>query len=105
MKRYRIYQLPATPDNIDLAQERYQYFRATPSGLLIYTDKRKPAGAILIKRPENLHGADQGWIAGCNAMILEETSKSQPEQGEKLLEFLASLERELEKEQKALKGV
>lgn len=98
LKRFRLYVLPPTPDNIDMAQERYKYYRATPWNLLIYTEKRKPVGSLLVKKTEALSGADQGWLAGCNAIILEEEAKRNPHTVENMMKFLSDLDIELGKE-------
>lgn len=93
-----MYALPATSDNIDMAQERYKYYRATPKHLLVYTEKRKPAGSVLVKKVENLSGADSGWLLGCNAIILEEEAKKNPRTVENMMKFLSDLDTELGKE-------
>lgn len=98
LKRFRLYALPATPGNIDMAQDRYKYYRATPQHLLIYTEKRKPVGSVLVKGVEALSGADHGWIIGCNAIILEEEAKKNPRTVENIMKFLSDLDTELGKE-------
>lgn len=81
-----------------MAQERYKYYRATPKHLLIYTEKRKPVGSLLVKKVEALNSADQGWLAGCNAIILEEEAKANPNTAENMMKFLSDLDAELGKE-------
>ena len=98
LKRFRLYVMPPTPDNIDMAQERYKYYRATPKHLLIYTEKRKPVGSLLVKKVDSLSSADHGWLAGCNAIILEEEAKANPNTVENMMKFLSDLDTELGKE-------
>ena len=79
-------------------QGQYKYYQATPRNLLIYTDKRKPVGSLLVKEAEALSGADQGWLMACNAIILEEEAKKNPRTVENMMKFLSDLDTELGKE-------
>lgn len=81
-----------------MAQGQYKYYRATPRNLLIYTDKRKPVGSLLVKEATALSGADQGWLMACNAIILEEEAKKNPRTVENMMKFLSDLDTELGKE-------
>lgn len=81
-----------------MAQGQYKYYRATPRNLLIYTDKRKPVGSLLVKKVEALSGADHGWLMACNAIILEEEAKKNPRTVENMMKFLSDLDTELGKE-------
>ena len=81
-----------------MAQGQYKYYRATPRNLLIYTDKRKPVGSLLVKKAEALSGADHGWLMACNAIILEEEAKKTPRTVENMMKFLSDLDAELGKE-------
>ena len=57
MTKYRLYKLPFTAENLELADEKYRFFRATPGkDILVYTDKRKPAGATLIRNAAEIVG-------------------------------------------------
>lgn len=98
MKRFRLYAMPPTMGNVDMAQARYKYYRATPSRLLIYTEKRKPTGAALVKKADSLNSSDHGWLVGCNAIILEEEAKRNPHTVENMMKFLSDLDAELGKE-------
>ena len=98
MLRYKVYALPPTAENIELAQARYRYYRATKSHLLVYTEKRRPAGSVLVKEPEKLPLADQGWIQGCNVLITEEVMRNEPSAQERMMDFLSALDKELSKE-------
>lgn len=103
MLRYRIYAMKATPENIEAAQKKYKYFRATKSYLLVYTEKRKPQGSVLVKDAEQLADADKGWIQGCNIIILDELARNNPDTQNQMMGFLSDLERELERERELLK--
>ena len=98
LKRFHLYVMPPTPENVDMAQRRYKYYRATPRNLLIYTEKRKPVGSLLVKKVEALSVADQGWLMGCNAIILEEEAKKDPNTVDSMMKFLSDLDTELGKE-------
>ena len=98
LKRFRLYAMPPTLENVDMAQKRYKYYRATTKNLLIYTEKRKPVGALLVKKVETLSGADQGWLIGCKAIILDEEAKENPNAVENMMKFLSDLDTELGKE-------
>lgn len=51
-----------------------------------------------MKKVEALSGADQGWLMGCNAIILEEEVKKDPNTVESMMKFLSDLDTELGKE-------
>lgn len=103
VKRYRIYQMTPTAEHIDYAAEKYRFHRATSHHLLVYTNKRKPVGSTLIRDPRALPAPDRGWVAACNIIIADEALHNDPGAQAGILNFLADLEKELEKEQVQLK--
>lgn len=104
MKRYRIYAMKPTGENIYRASEKYRFFRATPQYLLVYTEKKKPQESTLVKDTSSLNLVDQSWIQSCNLIIADETLKKSPSAQEKMSDFLKVLEQEIEKEKELLKG-
>ena len=90
--------MPPTPENVDMVQRQYKYYRATPRNLLIYTEKRKPIGSLLVKKAEALDRGDQGWLLGCNFMILSDAANSCTGSLDNMSKFLRDLDAELGKE-------
>ena len=103
MLKYRVYAMKVTPENIETAQRKYKYFRATKSYLLVYTEKRKPDKSVLVRDVGQLPDADKGWVQGCNIIILDELARNSPDTQDQMMGFLSDLERELERERELLK--
>lgn len=103
MKRYRIYQMPSTAENIERAAGSHPFYRATTQHLLVYTNKRKPAEGTLVRDVMQLPSSDRGWVAACNILIADEAMRKHPDTQAGMMKFLTDLEKELEKEQILLK--
>lgn len=70
---FRLYALPTTAEATARAGE-HRFSRIAPSYTLIYTDRRKPDGGILLgaKDAERLTEADKKWLLDCNLTIYAE---------------------------------
>ena len=105
-KNYRLYALPLTAENIELAA-RERFSRATPfpapGYVLVYTrsplgTSREDAVEITKETLGRLTEQDNRWFYDCNAVILaEEMQKNQPELMKILSERVTALEEELRK--------
>lgn len=98
---YRLYGLKPTAENIARAKG---YYRATPDYLLVYTAGRKPAKSTPVKE-EQLSREDKAWLQVCNLKIIRETVEKSPDIQQKMTDFLARLETELEAERKKMEKV
>lgn len=102
MTRYKLYLLKP-----ELATEEtlgnHRFVRSNPFYTLIYTNKRKPKGAILVERPEVLYTPEKAWVMGCNMQIEEELFQKSEDAQKAMQSFLSDLEAELKAEQEALK--
>ena len=102
-KRYRLYALPVTAENVVKAAKCG--FARVASRVLIYTDAdRKPRGAIEITDDTAdviLTDEEIAWLFGCNVKIYEEflsQNRESLEKGQK--KFFETLEKELEAERR-----
>lgn len=98
---YRLYGMKPTAENIAKAKG---YYRATPEYLLVYTAGRKPAKSNPVKE-EQLSPDDRAWLRMCNMEIIQETVEKSPDIQQKMTDFLARLEAELEVERKKVEAV
>ena len=96
--KYRLFGMKPTAENISQAAG---YFRAAPGYQLVYTRGRKPPGSIPV-RAEQLSPKDRAWLQTCNMGIIQSAVNQDPGMQENMMQFLARLEGELEKEKAKL---
>ena len=107
-KRYALYALPLTTDNIMLAaNERFSRATPTPSPgyVLIYTNGEQPRGAteITAEHADLLSAADARFLMDCGAALAaEELEKHKPEVLKGLSETVEAREAELERKKKEI---
>lgn len=99
--KYRLFGMKPIEENIAKAKG---YYRATPGYLLIYTAGRRPAKSIPVKA-EQLSPDDMAWLRTCNLEIIRDTVEKSPDIQQKMTDFLARLEAELEVERKKVEKV
>lgn len=102
-KKYRLFALPLTNQNITLAADE-RFSRATPNPepgyVLIYTDGKAPDNAeeITQERVKLLSQADERWLIDVNAaLIAERIAENEPEIVRGLSESIERLEAELKR--------
>lgn len=98
---YKLYGMKPTEKNIAEAKD---YYRATPDYLLVYTAERKPAKSIPV-RENQLSQDDMTWLRACNLEIIREAVEKSPDIQQKMMDFLARLGAELEKEREKVEKV
>ena len=107
-KKYALYALPLTAENIMAAAEE-RFSRATPTPepgyVLIYTDGQQPKGSqtITAERADMLTAADARWLMDCAAALAaEELEKHKSEVLQGLSESVEALEAELHRKKEEL---
>lgn len=98
MKRFRVYALQLSDENIKYARKQ-TYSMVSPSYILIYTDKSRIKGGQKIDASE-LNARDQAWVQSCNDAIVANLIQSNEEYGQRMMRFLDTFAEELEKIQK-----
>lgn len=105
-KKYRLFALLATQDNVDYAG-RFRFSRVTPDYILVYDRRARvtpPDGkAIEIREEEigRLNQADVYWLIYCGASLLTEAARTDEAEGlDRLSGMVRTLEDALEEEKR-----
>lgn len=102
LKTYSLYILDPQKNDLQSVSKRYRFFRVSPEYILVYTEKKKPVGAVKVEKSERLSPTEIAWLMQCNMQIQEEIFRDNADMAKAMADFLKDLEKELKSEQEAL---
>ena len=101
--KYKLYVLKPYEYKVEELVSKYKYVRASIFYALVYTNRRAPKDAILVKRPQVLNSQEKAWVMSCNMQIESELMANSQDVAYAMKSFLKDLETELRAEREALK--
>lgn len=102
-KKYRLFALPTTAENIEMA-EQHPFCRVTPKYILIYTNRLAQGCIVEGKDLCRLTKLDEEWLLSCNLTLLQKEMNNVGSQvKQRMSEMIDELEADLEKTREEMK--